>query len=120
MVEEEQRGVMVIYSVPVGYEGYEGIKLIDNARRPGRGSMMCPTINEESDCLRKKIVILLRRSHTILGGGQGKWALWQFCPTTEESLKNALIINSYSQLVGRTSAVNPPPRLATEVISMQA
>jgi hypothetical protein len=21
------------------------------------------------------------------GGGQGKWALWQFCPTTEESLK---------------------------------
>jgi hypothetical protein len=32
----------------------------------------------------------LRRSHTILGEGQGKWALWQFCPTTEESLKNAL------------------------------
>ena len=32
----------------------------------------------------------LRRSHTVLGGGQGKWALWQFCPTTEESLKNAL------------------------------
>ena len=32
----------------------------------------------------------LRRSHTILGGGQGKWALWQVCPTTEESLKNAL------------------------------
>ena len=26
----------------------------------------------------------LRRSHTVLGGGQGKWALWQ------ESLKNAL------------------------------
>jgi hypothetical protein len=24
------------------------------------------------------------------GGGKGKWALWQFCPTTEESLKNAL------------------------------
>jgi hypothetical protein len=24
------------------------------------------------------------------GGGQEKWALWQFCPTTEESLKNAL------------------------------
>jgi hypothetical protein len=23
----------------------------------------------------------------MLGGGQGKWALWQFCPTTEESLK---------------------------------
>jgi hypothetical protein len=32
----------------------------------------------------------LRRSHTILGGGQGKRALWQFCPTTKESLKNAL------------------------------
>jgi hypothetical protein len=28
---------------------------IDNAQRPGRGSMMRPTINEESDCLRKKI-----------------------------------------------------------------
>ena len=27
---------------------------IDNAWRPGRGSMMRPTINEESDCLRKK------------------------------------------------------------------
>jgi hypothetical protein len=26
-------------------------------------------------------------------GGQGKWALWQFCPTTEESLKNALVYN---------------------------
>ena len=24
------------------------------------------------------------------GGGQEKWALWQFFPTTEESLKNAL------------------------------
>jgi tetratricopeptide (TPR) repeat protein len=34
----------------------------------------------------------LRRSLTILEGGQGKWALWQFCPTTEESLKNALKI----------------------------
>ena len=27
---------------------------IDNARRPGRESIMRPTINEESDCLRKK------------------------------------------------------------------
>jgi hypothetical protein len=27
------------------------------------------------------------------GGGQEKWALWQFCPTTEESLKNALEIS---------------------------
>ena len=33
----------------------------------------------------------LRRSHTILGEGQGKWTLWQFCPTTEESLKSALL-----------------------------
>ena len=33
----------------------------------------------------------LGQSHIILGkGGQGKQALWQFCPTTEESLKNAL------------------------------
>jgi hypothetical protein len=35
---------------------------INNARRPGRGSMMRPTINEESDCLRKKN--LRRRSRT--------------------------------------------------------
>jgi hypothetical protein len=35
---------------------------IDNARRPGRGSMMRPTINKESDCLRKKN--LRRRRHT--------------------------------------------------------
>jgi hypothetical protein len=27
---------------------------IDKAWRPGRGSTMRPTINEESDCLRKK------------------------------------------------------------------
>ena len=25
------------------------------------------------------------------GGGQGKWALWQFCPTTEESLKKCTV-----------------------------
>ena len=36
----------------------------------------------------------LRRSHTMLGGGKGKWALWQFCPATEESLKNALDYDS--------------------------
>jgi hypothetical protein len=24
------------------------------------------------------------------GGARREWALWQFCPTTEESLKNAL------------------------------
>jgi hypothetical protein len=35
---------------------------IDNARRPGRGSMMRPTINEESDSLRGKN--LRRRRHT--------------------------------------------------------
>ena len=28
------------------------------------------------------------------GCGQGKWALWQFCPTTEESLKNAMAVNT--------------------------
>jgi hypothetical protein len=28
---------------------------IDNGRRPGRGSMMRPTTNEESDSLRKNI-----------------------------------------------------------------
>jgi hypothetical protein len=38
----------------------------------------------------------LRRSHTIPGGGQGKWVLWQFCPTTKESsLKNALAMTVY-------------------------
>ena len=36
--------------------------------------------------------------HTILGEGQGKWALWQFCPTTEESLKNALFYGKYVTL----------------------
>jgi hypothetical protein len=35
---------------------------INNARRPGRGSVMRPTINEESDCLRKKN---LRRRHSL-------------------------------------------------------
>jgi hypothetical protein len=30
----------------------------------------------------------------MLGGGKGKWALWQFCPATEESLKNALDYDS--------------------------
>jgi hypothetical protein len=32
----------------------------------------------------------LRRSHTILGEGQRKWAFWQFCPTAVKSLKTAL------------------------------
>ena len=40
---------------------------IDNAQRPGRGSMMRPTINEESDCLRKKN---LRRRTTSTTYGQ--------------------------------------------------
>ena len=43
-----------------------------------------------------------RTSHTILGGGQGKWPPWQFCPTTEESLKNAL-----SQLVLALNLIVP-------------
>ena len=38
---------------------------IDNAQRPGRGSMMRPTINEESDCLRKKILHCHYRSQTV-------------------------------------------------------
>ena len=29
----------------------------DNSRRPGRGSTMRQTINEESDCLREKICV---------------------------------------------------------------
>jgi hypothetical protein len=34
---------------------------------------------------------LRHSAHTFgEGGGQGKLALWQFCPATEESLKNAL------------------------------
>jgi hypothetical protein len=43
----------------------------------------------------------LRRSHTntILGGRQGKWALWQFCPTTEESLKNALVVHANYRVI---------------------
>ena len=35
---------------------------IDNARRPGRGSVMRPTISEESDCLWGKN---LRRRNTF-------------------------------------------------------
>jgi hypothetical protein len=40
---------------------------IDNTQRPGRGSMMRPTINEESDCLREKN--LRRRQLDNWGGG---------------------------------------------------
>ena len=64
---------------------------------------MCPTINEESDYLRKK---LLQRSHTKLGGGQGKWALWQFRPTTEESLKNALHSTELSKYIWQLKQSN--------------
>jgi hypothetical protein len=41
---------------------------IDNAQWPGRGSMMRPTINEESDCLRKNN---LRRRQPFKSGGGG-------------------------------------------------
>jgi hypothetical protein len=56
VVEEEQRAVMVIYIVYQWVtQGTKGS--IDNMQRPGRGSMMRPTINEESDCLRKKVLV---------------------------------------------------------------
>jgi hypothetical protein len=42
---------------------------IDNARRPGRGSMMRPTINEESDCLRKNNL----RRRKLLNRNDEKW-----------------------------------------------
>ena len=41
---------------------------IDNAQRPGRGSMMRPTINEESDCLRKKNLLWRHANLAIIGG----------------------------------------------------
>ena len=44
---------------------------IDNTRRPGRGSMMRPTINEESDCLRKKIC---GAASSIIWGGGGEYS----------------------------------------------
>ena len=53
---------------------------IDNARRPGRGSMMRPTINEESDCLRKKI--LQRRTKDLTGFA---WMLWLGMLSTDGS-----------------------------------
>ena len=59
---------------------------IDNVLRPGPGSMMHPTINEE------KLLFCFNDRILFLGGGEGKenGPFWQFCPTTEESLKNAL------------------------------
>jgi hypothetical protein len=50
------------------------------------------TINDESDCLRKKIASAI--TYYLGGGGGGggeeNGPFWQFYPTTEESLKNAL------------------------------
>jgi hypothetical protein len=43
---------------------------IDNARRPERGRMMRPTINEESDCLRKKNLLRRRLVNQIVLGDQ--------------------------------------------------
>jgi hypothetical protein len=31
--------------------------------------------------------------HTILGGGQGKWALWQFCPPLKNRTGNHIHID---------------------------
>jgi hypothetical protein len=49
-------------------------------------------------CLQHSAHTFGDRMHTILGEGQGKWALWQLCPTTEESLKNALFYGKYVTL----------------------
>jgi hypothetical protein len=56
----------------------------------GGGGGACPQIPLANSCLRYS-GSHLRQSHTIPGGGQVKWALWQFYSTTEESLKNALL-----------------------------
>jgi hypothetical protein len=53
-------------------------------------------------------------SHTILGGGQGKWAL---CPTTEESLKNALTTDFYVLDLDKTPAFQDA-RSDTQQISL--
>jgi hypothetical protein len=55
VVEEEQCGMMDIRLVTQGTK-----KCIENARRPGTGSMMRLIINEESDFLRKKKLLRLR------------------------------------------------------------
>jgi hypothetical protein len=47
----------------------------------------CPQTTLANSCLWHSACTFGDRMHTILGGGQGKWALWQFCPTSEESLK---------------------------------
>ena len=54
---------------------------INNAQRPGRGSMMLPTINEESDCLRGKNLRRRRQGKRLLslsrvggGGMEGHFA----------------------------------------------
>ena len=58
-------GYMVHQWVTQGTKGS-----IDNARRPERGRMMRPTINEESDCLRKKNLLRRRLVNQIVLGDQ--------------------------------------------------
>jgi hypothetical protein len=44
----------------------------------------------------------LWRSHASLEGDVNEnWALWQFCPTTEVSLKNALTSDVHNVIVNR-------------------
>ena len=81
---------MDIYGIPVGTQGTKGS--IDSARRPGRGSIMCPTINEESDCPRKKIAApplssrLFLSTHNCVGKGPSLG----LSPSSCNFLKNAL------------------------------
>jgi hypothetical protein len=57
-VDEEEQHVEISDGYMVHQWVTQGTKeSIDNARRPGRGSMMRPTINEESDCLRENICV---------------------------------------------------------------
>jgi hypothetical protein len=50
----------------------------------------CPQTPTANLCLRYSAHTFGDRILSWRGGHAGKWALWQFCPTTEESLKNAL------------------------------
>jgi hypothetical protein len=58
------------------------------------GGGTCPQTPLVNSCLRMRY-----SAHTVgncivsVGGGQGKWALSQFCPTTGESLRNALPVS---------------------------
>jgi hypothetical protein len=58
----------------------------------------CPQL--QSPQLNRACGILLTPSAIAYyaGVGRGKWALWQFCPTTEESLKNALRFSALGNL----------------------